>query len=73
MSTEAEAEQTAATSPSEVPPTAPCSVVWSEGRPYVLESPAGRPHWVGTDTRGRPQRLTRADLLRRGWSHRRAS
>ena len=56
-----------------VPPTAPCSVVWSDGRPYVLESASGRPRWVGTDRRGRPQLLTRADLQRRGWSHRRAS
>ncbi|GAB2970409.1 hypothetical protein LWP59_14905 [Amycolatopsis acidiphila] len=51
------------------PPTTPCTVVWSEGRPYVLES--GR--WIGTDRRGRPQSLTGADLRRRGWSYRRAS
>ncbi|SDW45563.1 hypothetical protein SAMN05421504_101628 [Amycolatopsis xylanica] len=55
------------------PPTDPCSVVWSHGRPFVLEAPSGRPRWVGTDTRGRPQALTRAELARRGWSHRRAS
>ncbi|WP_245757125.1 hypothetical protein AB5J62_17410 [Amycolatopsis sp. cg5] len=48
-------------------------MVWSHGRPFVLEAPSGRPRWVGTDTRGRPQALTRAELARRGWSHRRAS
>ncbi|WP_414640405.1 hypothetical protein [Amycolatopsis sp.] len=68
-----EAEQPEAQPETAVPPTVPCSVVWSDGRPYVLESPSGRPRWVGTDTRGRPQLLTRADLQRRGWSHRRAS
>ncbi|AXB43057.1 hypothetical protein [Amycolatopsis albispora] len=51
------------------PPTAPCTVVWSLGRPYVLENNA---RWVGTDRRGRPQVLTRAELQRRGWSYRRA-
>ncbi|WP_344864387.1 hypothetical protein [Amycolatopsis ultiminotia] len=55
------------------PPTAPCSVVWSSGRPYVLESGRGRPRWVGCDDRGRPHTLSIAELRRRGWSHRRAS
>lgn len=58
---------------SEDPPTTPCSVVWSQGRPYVLEPGSGNPRWMGTDPRGRPQALTRAQLRRRGWSHRRAS
>ncbi|HVV10605.1 hypothetical protein [Amycolatopsis sp.] len=52
------------------PPTAPCTVVWSQGRPYVLEPTAGRSRWVGTDRRGRPLALTGADLRRRGWSYR---
>jgi hypothetical protein len=83
MSTEAEqytgtlAESTAtevapAVSSAAVPPTTPCSVVWSGGRAFVLEEAAVRPRWVGTDNRGRPQWLTCADLQRRGWSHRRA-
>ncbi|WP_326835955.1 hypothetical protein VSH64_13670 [Amycolatopsis rhabdoformis] len=54
------------------PPTAPCSVVWCCGRPYVLEGRAGRARWVGNDDRGRPERLSNAELQRRGWSHRRA-
>ncbi|MDQ0381844.1 hypothetical protein [Amycolatopsis thermophila] len=54
-------------------PTAPCSVVWSQGRPYVLESAAGSLRWVGTDHLGRPLALTCADLRSRGWSHRRAN
>ncbi|WP_167115853.1 hypothetical protein [Amycolatopsis viridis] len=53
-------------------PTTPCSVVWSQGRPYVLESGAGALRWVGTDHLGRPQALSGAELHRRGWSHRRA-
>nr|WP_170200553.1 hypothetical protein [Prauserella endophytica] len=53
------------------PPTTPCTVVWSHGRPYVLESGPGRPRWMGTDDHGRPQALTREDLRRRGWSYRR--
>ncbi|WIX76082.1 hypothetical protein QRX50_32015 [Amycolatopsis carbonis] len=54
------------------PPTTPCSVVWCCGRPYVLEGRAGRARWVGNDDRGRPERLSNAELQRRGWSHRRA-
>lgn len=53
----------------ELPPTAPCTVVWCGGRPYVLESSAGHIRWMGTDGRGRPEALTSADLQRRGWSH----
>lgn len=49
-------------------PTTPCSVVWSRGHAYVLEPASGRSHWVGVDDRGRPQRLSRADLQSRGWS-----
>jgi len=56
-----------------MPPTAPCTVVWCGGRPYVLESSAGHTRWMGTDHRGRPVALTSADLQRRGWSHTRAS
>ncbi|TVT16817.1 hypothetical protein FNH05_36515 [Amycolatopsis rhizosphaerae] len=55
------------------PPTTPCTVVWSQGRPYVLEPGDGNPRWVGTDNRGRPLKLTGADLRRRGWSLHRAS
>nr|WP_245976061.1 hypothetical protein [Amycolatopsis palatopharyngis] len=55
------------------PPTTPCTVVWSDGRPYVLEGGSGRPRWMGTDGHGRPQALTGAQLQRRGWSYRRAS
>lgn len=53
-------------------PTVPSSVVWSQGRPYVLEPAAGTLRWVGTDHLGRPLTLTGADLCRRGWTHRRA-
>ncbi|WP_191243456.1 hypothetical protein [Amycolatopsis deserti] len=53
-------------------PTAPCSVVWSQGRPYVLEPAAGTLRWVGTDHRGRPLTLSGEELRRRGWTHRRA-
>jgi hypothetical protein len=45
-------------------PTEPCSVVWSMGHAFVLEST----RWVGVDDRGRPQSLTNEDLERRGWS-----
>ncbi|TNC25376.1 hypothetical protein [Amycolatopsis alkalitolerans] len=55
----------------EPPSTVPCTVVWSEGRPYVLEP--GTSRWIGTDDRGRPQFLTTADLCRRGWSYRRTA
>lgn len=55
----------------EAPPTVPCTVVWSDGRPYVLEP--GTPRWIGTDHRGRPQALTTADLCRRGWTYHRQS
>lgn len=48
-------------------PTAPCSVVWSRGHSYVLESGAER-WWAGVDDRGRARFLTDADLRRRGWS-----
>ncbi|WP_253864671.1 hypothetical protein [Prauserella halophila] len=54
------------------PPTTPCTVVWSQGRPYVLENSTGRPRWMGTDRRGRPLALTRDELCRRGWSYHRA-
>ncbi|RZQ63739.1 hypothetical protein [Amycolatopsis suaedae] len=54
----------------DLPPTTPCTVVWSLGRPYVLEGGSGRPRWMGTDGRGRPQALTGADLRKRGWSFR---
>nr|WP_092535090.1 hypothetical protein [Amycolatopsis arida] len=59
--------------PAGVPPTTPCTVVWSQGRPYVLDGSVGRPRWMGTDAHGRPQALTGDDLRRRGWSFRRAS
>lgn len=49
-------------------PTAPCSVVWSRGHAYVLESVHGRPRWLGVDDRGRREELSCADLQRRGWS-----
>ena len=51
------------------PPTVPCSVVWCEGRPYVLEGRPGRARWVGTDYRGRPEALSSAEVQRRGWTH----
>ncbi|GAA1193727.1 hypothetical protein [Prauserella alba] len=54
------------------PPTTPCTVVWSQGRPYVLENPTGRPRWMGMDRHGRPQALTGDELCRRGWSYHRA-
>ncbi|WP_179776447.1 hypothetical protein [Amycolatopsis endophytica] len=54
-------------------PTAPCSVVWSQGRPYVLEPASGSLRWVGTDHLGRPLVLSCADLRDRGWSFRRAN
>jgi hypothetical protein len=49
-------------------PTAPCSVVWSRGHAYVLESVEGRPKWQGVDDRGRAVQLSCADLQRRGWT-----
>jgi hypothetical protein len=49
-------------------PTTPCSVVWCRGHAYVLEGLAGRARWMGMDERGRPEALTNADLVRRGWS-----
>jgi hypothetical protein len=55
------------------PPTIPCSVVWSQGHAYVLESGAGRCRWVGCDDRGRPQAFTHAQLQSRGWTLTRAS
>ncbi|HVW41756.1 MAG TPA: hypothetical protein VHC18_10430 [Amycolatopsis sp.] len=74
MSTETDGD-TASQSPSTVtpaePPAVPCTVVWSQGRPYVLEPGHGNPRWMGTDTRGRPLALTGADLRRRGWSYHR--
>lgn len=54
------------------PPTTPCTVVWSQGRPYVLENRTGRPRWMGMDRHGRPQALTGEQLRRRGWSYHRA-
>ncbi|WP_137811849.1 hypothetical protein [Gandjariella thermophila] len=71
---ESEAEQSEGRTASGAPrsstplPTAPCSVVWSKGHPFVLEGTHGRARWVGVDDRGRPQRLTGADLQRRGWT-----
>jgi hypothetical protein len=70
MNPSAQSEPQSAETP--IPPTAPCTVVWCDGKPYVLEGASARPRWVGTDRRGRPQTLTRADLQRRGWSYRRA-
>ncbi|MEU6641582.1 hypothetical protein ABZ863_03445 [Saccharomonospora sp. NPDC046836] len=55
------------------PPTTPCTVVWCQGRAYVLESSSRRPRWMGTDSHGRPQALTGEDLRRRGWSYQRSS
>ncbi|WP_197319029.1 hypothetical protein [Saccharomonospora sp. NB11] len=55
------------------PPTTPCTVVWSRGRPYVLESGSGRPRWMGVDHQGRPQALTNEALRRQGWSYHRSS
>lgn len=49
-------------------PTEPCSVVWSRGHAYVLESVQGRPRWQGVDDRGRAVQLSCADLQRRGWT-----
>ncbi|PRW62843.1 hypothetical protein CEP50_13460 [Actinopolyspora mortivallis] len=49
-------------------PTAPCSVVWSEGHPFVLEGLGGRWCWAGVDDKGRPRFLSDADLRRRGWT-----
>ncbi len=63
----------AATGAAPPPPTTPCSVVWSRGRPYVLESGSGKPRWMGRDRHGRPQALTGEDLRRRGWSYRRST
>lgn len=71
MSTEAETGSYR--TPANVPPTTPSTVVWCQGRPYVLEGGSGRPRWMGTDGRGRPQALSRTDLQRRGWSYHRAS
>ncbi|WP_092521872.1 hypothetical protein [Actinopolyspora saharensis] len=48
-------------------PTAPCSVVWSGGHPFVLEGIGGRSRWVGVDDRGRPRFLSDSELQRRGW------
>src|SRR5256885_17146569 len=60
-------EEAETNTPSDLP-TTPCSVVWSAGHAYVLEPNQGRSGGVGVDDRGRPQRLTSADLQRRGWS-----
>ncbi len=49
-------------------PTVPCSVVWSGGRAFVLESVSGSARWVGFDAFGRPQSLSNDALERRGWS-----
>ncbi|WP_216204970.1 hypothetical protein [Amycolatopsis aidingensis] len=70
---ESDTDTPAAPSPAGVPPTTPCTVVWSQGRAYVLENASGRPRWMGTDSHGRPQALTGEDLRRRGWSYHRAS
>ena len=53
-------------------PTAPCSVVWSRGRAYVLEAVDGYAFWVGFDQYGRPQSLSRSALERQGWTPHRA-
>jgi hypothetical protein len=66
-------EAVSSTEDPSTPPTVPSSVVWCGGRPYVLEATPGRARWMGTDYRGRPEALSRAELQRRGWSHRRAS
>lgn len=50
-------------------PTAPCSVVWSAGHPFVLEAGSGPARWVGVNDRGRPVALTARDLARRGWTY----
>jgi hypothetical protein len=50
-------------------PTIPCSVVWSHGHAYVLETGLGRSRWVGCDDRGRPQAFTTAELQSRGWTY----
>ncbi|WP_020673609.1 hypothetical protein [Amycolatopsis nigrescens] len=55
------------------PPTTPCTVVWCQGHPFVLESGPGKSRWVGIGPHGKPQALTGADLQRRGWSYRRVS
>ncbi|WP_233345788.1 hypothetical protein [Saccharomonospora iraqiensis] len=70
---DAEATTGATTGAAAPPPTTPCSVVWSRGRPYVLESGSGRPRWMGRDRHGRPQALTGEDLRKRGWSYRRST
>lgn len=49
-------------------PSSPCSVVWSAGRPFVLEGGPGPTRWVGVNDRGRPIALTAAELERRGWT-----
>ncbi|WP_237774053.1 hypothetical protein [Actinosynnema sp. ALI-1.44] len=54
-------------------PTVPCSVVWSRGHAYVLETGLSRARWVGCDDRGRPMELTNAEIERRGWTLTRAS
>ncbi|TCP50823.1 hypothetical protein EV191_10785 [Tamaricihabitans halophyticus] len=53
------------------PPTTPCTVVWSQGRAFVLEAALSGNRWVGFDQRGRPQSLSSGDLQRRGWSRHR--
>lgn len=54
--------------PSTSLPTAPCSVVWCAGHPFVLEVGHGPARWVGVNDRGRPLALTPAELERRGWT-----
>lgn len=49
-------------------PTAPCSVVWSRGHAYVLETGLARARWVGCDDRGHPVEFTNAELEHRGWT-----
>ncbi|MQA10857.1 MAG: hypothetical protein GEU98_20335 [Pseudonocardiaceae bacterium] len=69
MNTEFDSDPAAAEPPP--PPTTPCTVVWSQGRAFVLEETHGRTSWVGFDHRGRPQSLSASDLQRRGWSRHR--
>lgn len=75
MSNEHEDEPTSADAEAmpTAPPTTPCTVVWSQGRPYVLESGSRRFRWVGTDHHGRPETLTGEELRKRGWSYHRAT
>lgn len=65
--TAVDADQANPSSPTRLP-TAPCSVVWSAGHPFVLEPTPGPARWIGVNDRGRPLALTAAELQRRGWT-----